>query len=129
MSITKRAVRVLQVSGRVRGERDSFLSSLQKYTESERPRLVLDCSSVWKMDTATIRLLLSCLEEVMRYNGDVRLASLSSDAEATLRSTGISRLFELYPTTEEAVQSFHQRPVSIAPLAFENESVDNENAA
>jgi len=83
------------------------------------------------MDVSMIQLLLSCLEEAMRYNGDVRLAALSSEAEADLRRAGVGRLFEIYGTTENAVRSFHQRATSMAPLAFENEVFghDSEYAA
>lgn len=126
MSIRNRTVRVLQVSNRVSARTGHYLPNFQKYAEPGRPRLVLDCSKVWNMNAATIRLLLSCLEEVMKYNGDVRLASLCPEAEAALRMAGINRLFELYATTEDAIQSFHKRPSSMMPLAFENEAFDND---
>lgn len=124
MSIRKRSVRVLQVSDRA-SARQYFMPDFQD-AEPVRPRLVLDCSAVRTMDRSTICMLLSCLEEAMRYNGDVRLASLRPDAEAILRLAGISRLFEVYATTESAIQSFHQRPASMAPLAFENEAFEHD---
>jgi anti-anti-sigma factor len=133
MSIRKRAVIVHQVPERVTpGKERSFLRELQHQVEAERPRFVLDCSMVWNMDRATISLLLSCLEEVMKCNGDVRLASLCPKAEAALQSAGVNRLFEIYETTESAVQSFHQRPISSAPMTFVTaEAFDeiSENAA
>jgi anti-anti-sigma regulatory factor len=66
------------------------------------------------MDTDAIHLLLSSLEEVMKYNGDVRLASLRPRAELALRMAGVDRLFEIFPSTEAAAQSFQQRRVSAA---------------
>ena len=132
MSIRKRAVRVHQVPEKITASKErSFLQELQRYAEAERPRFVLDCSLVWDMDYPMINLLLSCLEEVMKYNGDVRLASLRPGAESALRLAGVNRLFETYATTEGAVQSFHQRPISLAPLAFGTETFDHvsEHAA
>ncbi len=132
MSIRKRAVRVHQVPEQLTAKRGrSFLRDLQMHAEAERPRFVLDCSMIFVMDYPTIDLLLSCLEEVMKYNGDVRLASLSPAAELALRVAGIHRLFETYATTESAVQSFHQRPISLAPLGLETEAFDHasEHAA
>ncbi len=129
MSIKKRPVMVHQVPEQVTPTRErSFLRDLQKYAETERPRLVLDCSSIWDMDIPMIQLLLSCLEQVMKCNGDVRLASLRPEAEAALRLAGVSRLFEMYSTAENAVQSFHKRPTSIAPLAFETEAFDDRDS-
>jgi anti-anti-sigma factor len=120
MSIKKRAVRVHEVPDELTPAKErSFVLELQKYAESERPRFVLDCSKVSDMNTATIGLLLSCLEMVMKCNGDVRLASLRPEAEAALRGAGITRLFEVYATPESAVHSFHQRAASLAPFASE----------
>jgi anti-anti-sigma factor len=122
MSIIKRSVRVHQVPERVTSANEQiFLRDLQKFAENERPRFVLDCSRVHDMDIATIRLLLSSLEEAMKCNGDVRLASLRPKAEEQLRMAGVSRLFEMYSTADNAVQSFHQRPTSNAPMEMESE--------
>jgi anti-anti-sigma regulatory factor len=126
MSIRKHVVRVYKVPEQMTAAKErSFLRDMQKYAEIERPRVVLDCSRVWDMDIATIHLLLSCLEEAMKCNGDVRLASLRP--EAALRLAGVNRLFERYATADSAVQSFHQRQASMAPLAFETEAWDRES--
>jgi anti-anti-sigma factor len=128
MSIIKRSVRVHQVPEKVTSTNEqSFLRDLQKFAESERPRFVLDCSRVYDMDIATIRLLLSCLEEAMKCNGDVRLASLRPKAEEQLRMAGVSRLFEVYSTSDSAIQSFHQRPTSNAPMEMEAEAFSQDS--
>ncbi|HEY0794364.1 MAG TPA: STAS domain-containing protein [Acidisarcina sp.] len=120
MSIRKRPVRVHEVPEELTPLKErAFLRELQKYAESERPRLVLDCSRVTDMHAGTISLLLSALELVMKCNGDVRLASLTPEAEADLRSAGVIRLFEVYATVESAIHSFHQRAASLAPFASE----------
>jgi anti-sigma B factor antagonist len=132
MSIKKRAVKVHQLPEQMTTEQERrFLRELQHYSETERPRFVLDCSKLWNMDRPTISLLLSCLEQAMKCNGDVRLAGLCSEAEAALRNAGVSHLFEMFVTTESAIQSFHRRPNSMAPMTFEAETFDNvsENAA
>jgi anti-anti-sigma factor len=119
MSTIKREVRVHQVPDQVNATTErSFLLELQKCGEAERPRFVLDCSRVREMDIATIHLLLSSLEEVMKCNGDIRLAALNPPAEEMLHLAGVNRLFEIYPTVDGAVRSYHQRPASIAPLDF-----------
>lgn len=96
----------------------------KKCSETERPLFVLDCSLLRDIDTSTIQLLLSCLEEVMKCNGDVRLASLRPGADDSLRISGVSRLFETYPSVEAAVLSFQKRTVSMAPLEMEVEVLD-----
>lgn len=125
MSIIKREVRVHQVPYQVNATNErAFLRGLQ-CSETERPRFVLDCSRVRDMDIATIHLLLSSLEEVMKCNGDIRLAALHPASEEMLRLAGVNRLFEIYPTVDGAVRSYHQRPMSIAPLEFGAELYEN----
>lgn len=131
VSVNKRTVVVRQLPNQLTPSKiHNFLSDLQVYGETQRPRFVLDCANVWVMDATTINLLLCCLEEVMKSNGDVRLASLHPEAEAVLQLAGVKRLFEVYATVEGAVNSFHQRAASIAMLPFA-EGFDNnvEHAA
>ena len=130
MSIRTRNVRVHQVPEQLTANTmRSFVKSLKESSQNERPRLVLDCSMVWDMNRTTIELLLSCLEEVMKCNGDLRLAALRPEALVTLQQVGLSRLFEVFGTAESAIQSFKQRPASIAPLTYEGDSYSSDIAA
>jgi anti-sigma B factor antagonist len=123
MIIRIRAVTVHEVPQRVTPAAErKFLQELQAYVETERPRLVLDCTAVSVMDKATIHLLLSCLEEAMKRNGDARLSAVNNEARTALDAAGVSRLFEIYPTTAEAVQSFRHRASSSPLSALELES-------
>jgi len=67
------------------------------------------------MNKPTMHLLLSCLEEAMKRNGDVRLAALPPAAGAAPQLASLRRLFEIYPTVAEAVHSFQQRPTALPP--------------
>src|ERR1700712_3415161 len=132
MTIRTRAVEVHLVPEQATSSSErAFLRDLTNSVKAERPRFVLDCSRVWEMDTNSIHLLLSCLEEVMKCNGDVRLASLRPGAESALRIAGIDRLFEVFTSTEAAAQSFQSRPTSM-PIHVPTTAIymnDSENAA
>jgi anti-anti-sigma factor len=88
-----------------------FFRQLEACLNSDRPRIVLDCSKLQHLDTAGIHVLLRCLEEAMKRNGDVKLAALSARPAATLELSGVNRLFESFDTTADAVHSFQQLPV------------------
>lgn len=88
-----------------------FFRELESSINVDRPRIVLDCSGVRRMDRSALHLLLCCLEEAMKRNGDVKLAALPEEATATLSSTGVSRLFEVFETTSDAVNSFRRPPM------------------
>lgn len=71
-----------------------------------RPCVVLNCAKN-HMDKYTVHLLLCCLEEAIKRDGDVKLCSLSENALANLRTTRADRLFEMYDTEADAVNSFY----------------------
>jgi hypothetical protein len=72
--------------------------------------VVLDCSRVRQLDSAGIQVLLRCLEEAMKRNGDVKLAAVSPAAAAILELTRVAPLFETFDSTADAVHSFSQPP-------------------
>jgi anti-sigma B factor antagonist len=84
----------------------TFLAELQPLLQSDRPRIVLDCSQVQHMDSAGIEMLLNCMGEAMKRDGDIKLANLSPAATAILELTRVDRLFEVFGTAEEAIRSF-----------------------
>ena len=77
--------------------------------ELERPQVVLDCSFLRQPDAATTYLLLCCLEEALKRNGDVKLAAIPPESVAMFAAAGIIRLFDIYETTDDAVNSFHKK--------------------
>lgn len=126
MVITMRPVTVHEVPDHVTSAVEKkFLRNLQQYVETERPRLVLDCSKIRQMDNGTIHLLLSCLEEVMKRNGDVKLAAVRPDGRSTLQVTGVHRLFEMYATPSEAAHSFQRRSASF-PTALDAADLEHD---
>ena len=87
-------------------EGKTLLVELQPLLETDRPRVVLDCSQVQQMDSAGIEILLHCMEEVMKRDGDLKLAALSPAAAAILELMRVDRLFEVFETSDEATRSF-----------------------
>lgn len=88
-------------------EGSAFLDELRPLLEIDRPRIVLDCSRVQHIDSAGIEILLHCMEETMKRDGDVKLAAISPASAAILELMRVDRLFEVFDTATEATQSFH----------------------
>lgn len=93
----------------------NFMEELGPLLESNRPRIVLDCSQVRSMESAGVEMLLRCLEEVLKRDGDLKLASLSPEAEVILELMRVSRVFEAFQTCEDAVRSFNAIPADAVP--------------
>lgn len=110
MTLSTRAVSIKQVPERLDVKRGRlFFRELESCINVERPCIVLDCSRVCEMDNYAVHLLLCCLEGAIKRNGDVRLAAVAPNAMLNLELAGLDRLFRIFETTDEAVESFHRR--------------------
>ena len=105
----KRSVVVKQLPATLTGKQEkSFLRELEASMNAERPYLVLDCSRIGTMDSSVIHLLLCCLEEALKRNGDIKLSAIPASSVAILEQTGVNRLFDIFESTDAAVTGFHQ---------------------
>jgi anti-anti-sigma factor len=115
MSLRVCAVTVKQFPEKVNIEQGRlFLRELESNMDVERPYIVFDCSQVLQMDMSAVQLLLNCLEDAMKRNGDIKLAAIPADAKAVLKQTGVDHLFEVFDTNDDAVNSFHRLPLHAA---------------
>jgi anti-sigma B factor antagonist len=87
-------------------EAQAFLTDVQPLLEVDRPRIVLDCSQIQHMDSAGVEMLLRCLEEAMKRDGDLKLAAVPPASAVILDLMRVDGLFQTFQTTEEASLSF-----------------------
>ncbi len=109
MKTKLRPVAIKKLPERIsRAQRDQVFRDLESSIGVDRPAVVLDCSALRELDQSGIHLLLCCLEEAMKRNGDVRLAALRPDASLALEKADVESLFQSFETVGEAVESFHR---------------------
>jgi anti-anti-sigma factor len=87
-----------------------FFRQVESCFNVDRPRVVLDGSKVQLLDSAGVRVLLSCLEAAMKRNGDVKLALIPPGAAVVLELARVDHIFEVYESIADAVNSFYQFP-------------------
>jgi len=68
--------------------------------------VVFDMSQVRHIDAAGIDVLLQCMREAVKRDGDLKLAALSPQSAVVLEFTRTGRLFEIYDNSTAAVKSF-----------------------
>jgi len=88
-----------------------LLREVAPLLEVDRPHLVFDFSEVRQLDSAGIEMLLHCMEEALKRNGDVKLAAVPPPVAVVLELTRVDRLFEIFENPSDAVESFHRFPV------------------
>ena len=90
MTMRMRAVTVGQLPGTFSREQQRiFLHEMKSYLHVDRPRVVLDCSEICQLEKPVVQLLLCCLEEAMKRNGDIKLAAMSREAKESLKQMGV----------------------------------------
>lgn len=94
-----------------------FLRDIQPLLNTDRPQLVFDCSLIRQMDAAGVDMLLYCMAEVMKRDGELKLAAVSPQAAVVLELTRTDRLFEVFETSGDAVKSFYR----FLPNAMKNQ--------
>jgi anti-sigma B factor antagonist len=99
-------VKMLEVSGRVDSIsadelREALASSIEEYN-----KIVIELSGVEYMSSAGLREMVSALKTVKKTGGDLRLANPSDKVKEVLELAGLDSIFQIYPTTVDAVGSF-----------------------
>jgi anti-sigma B factor antagonist len=84
----------------------SFLKEVEPFLNSDRPQVVFDMSQVRHLDSAGVDVLLRCMRQAVKHDGDVKLAALSPHAGVVLELTRTGRLFEIYENSTQAAKSF-----------------------
>jgi anti-anti-sigma factor len=106
----------------------AFLEEVRPLLEHDRPQLVFDLSLVRKIDSAGVDTLLHCMQEAVRRDGDLKLASLSPEAQVVLELTRTGRLFEIYASSSDAVRSYSGfLPNMVRQFRRETESTESED--
>ena len=108
---TARPVIVMELPEQLNVEQVQILSrELLPLVKADRPRLVFDFSRVHRIDSAGVDMLLACMDEVMKRDGDLKLASVPPEVGVILEMTRVDRLFEIFDEATDAVESFHHFP-------------------
>jgi anti-sigma B factor antagonist len=105
---TPRPVVVKQLPAQLKlGQVQEFLREVSPLITSDRPCIVFDFSQVTQIDSAGVDMLLHCMEQAMKRNGDLKLAAIPPSSAVILELTRVDRLFEVFETSSEAVDSFY----------------------
>src|SRR5262249_7549022 len=81
----------------------------------DRPRVIADLSRVRQIDSQALHVLLECLIEVTRQDGEFYLGAVSPEAATVLELTQMDTVFEILPDVAEASASFSVAEMEHAP--------------
>lgn len=68
--------------------------------------LVIDFSRLRFIDSSGLGVMLSCLRQLSAKGGDLKLCGMSKQVRGTFELVRMHRIFDIFPTCEEAVRAF-----------------------
>ncbi|MDZ7637678.1 MAG: STAS domain-containing protein [Bryobacterales bacterium] len=83
-----------------------FEKALQAKVAGGDCRIVVDGSALTYISSAGLGVFMSFIEEVREVDGDIRIGGLISKVRQVFDILGFSEIFRIFPTAEEAVNSF-----------------------
>jgi len=109
---------VLKFPERVSGtEARLFASRISSELKHDRPCVIADFSGVRQIDSQALDILLECLVEVTRRDGEFYLGAVSPEAATVLELTQMDTVFALLPEAVEASTNFSVRALEAMPEA------------
>jgi anti-anti-sigma regulatory factor len=81
----------------------SFLREVREFMDSSRqPRLIVDLSTVGQIGPESVDLLLECVDQAERRDGEVLVAGASRETEVILELTQAASVLNMFPSVLEA---------------------------
>ncbi|MGA9208111.1 MAG: STAS domain-containing protein [Terriglobales bacterium] len=94
-----------------RHQAQELIREVGPFLKDDHPCLVFDFSGVRHLDSAGIEMLLRCMEEAVKRNGDLKLAAIPPAIAVILKLTRVDCLFEIFDNPADAVESFSRFPL------------------
>ena len=128
MVLQNRPILVKRVPEAMDGRRArEFYKAVLPILISDRPQIVFDMSKTHQVDSTGIAVLLRCICQVAKADGDIKLAGVSSQIAVVFELTRIGELFEMHENSIVATMSFtspsthrpnfsHQRVAQLAAM-------------
>jgi anti-anti-sigma factor len=92
-----------QLDARNAAAAKNFLKAL---VEGQKSRLVVDLSALNFVDSAGLGVLLTALKTARNTGGDVKLCGINAPVKTIFELTRLFRVFDSFPTAEQAAASF-----------------------
>ena len=104
-------VMVLNIQGRIVGNNSLELRReingwLAEIPEDSKPNVILNLSKVSMMDSSGLGVLVSSYTSVQKRDGRLVLAGLGKGLQNLVAITKLTRVFEIFESEEEAIESF-----------------------
>lgn len=101
-------IKVIDVPGKLNIEKTSeFRNEIYNALEAGLKNIVIDFSNCDFIDSAGLGVLVSSYKKAMEQEGNLKLATIDNlKVLKIFQLTRLDKVFDIYPTLEEAINSF-----------------------
>ena len=89
-----------------REQAEEFKIILLDHIEEGKTKLVIDLHQCDFVDSTFLSTLLIALKAVMAKGGSLKIAALKNEVAAVMEATGMNKVFEIFSSISEAIESF-----------------------
>jgi anti-sigma B factor antagonist len=83
-------------------------TAVQKLFEDGTKNVLVDLKDVRFIDSSGLGALVSGFKNAISHQGSLKLSSLQSQVKSMFELTRLHRVFEIFPSTVEAIENFQQ---------------------
>lgn len=85
---------------------ESLKSEIVRLFEGGTKHLLIDLKEVRFIDSSGLGVLVSGFKNASTRQGSIKLCSLQSQVKSMFELTRLQRVFDIYPTVDEALESY-----------------------
>lgn len=105
------AIETIEISRATFKEAEEFKNFLNKDIEQGFLKLIVDLSKCSFIDSTFLSTIVTALKKVSKLGGNLKLVGVHSETQALLELTGTVKVFEIFSTVDEAINSFSGQPI------------------
>lgn len=79
---------------------------VQKFFEQGQKNMLIDLKDVRFIDSSGLGALVSGFKNAISHQGNLKLSTLQSQVRSMFELTRLHRVFEIFPSTAEALENF-----------------------
>ena len=100
-------VHILEIEGRIDAKTASDIEQeLNVLKEHHVVKIIIDFSAVNYISSGGLRVFLTALKWAKAGNGDLKLACLEKNVEKIFKLAGFTKIFNIFPDVDNALQAF-----------------------
>ena len=89
-------------------QKEHIQETLNGLLQAGETKFVIDLSRIGFLSSLVMSVIVFFSKEVRKNNGDIKICGMSSEAYSVFQITQLDKIFELYKSVDDAIESFEK---------------------